>query len=156
MRTAIAIVLAVSSMIALTSIRSGADEAGASNSIKVVVLGFHSNTGEADCVLFGSPEGFPSDSKIAMKRTKSKIVNNQAVCAFTAVAPGDYAVSVFHDENANGVLDRNFIGMPREGVGASNDAAGKLGPPKFEDARFSYKGGQQTLTIHLRYLLAPQ
>lgn len=156
MRTAIAIVLAVSSMIALTSIRSGADEAGASNSIKVVVLGFHSNTGEADCVLFGSPEGFPSDSKIAMKRTKSKIVNNQAVCAFTAVAPGDYAVSVFHDENANGVLDRNFIGMPKEGVGASNDAAGKLGPPKFEDARFSYKGGQQTLTIHLRYLLAPQ
>jgi uncharacterized protein (DUF2141 family) len=155
MRTAIAIALVVGSMIGAISITPQADDVAAANSIKVVVEGFHSNSGEADCVLFGSPEGFPSDSKIAMKRTKSKIVNNQAVCAFTAVAAGEYAVSVFHDENANGVLDRNFIGMPKEGVGASNDAAGKLGPPKFEDARFSYKGGQQTLTIHLRYLLAP-
>jgi len=63
------------------------------------------------------------------------------------------AVSVFHDENGNGKLDRNFIGMPKEGVGASNDAVGTLGPPKFDDARFSYKGGAQSLTIHLRYLL---
>jgi uncharacterized protein (DUF2141 family) len=154
-RIAIAIALVPGWLPGVNIPAARADEAGASNSIKVVVQGFHSNAGEADCVLFGSPEGFPSDSKIAMKRTRSKIVNNQAVCAFTAVAPGDYAVSVFHDENANGVLDRNFIGMPKEGVGASNDAAGKLGPPKFEDARFSYKGGQQTLTIHLRYLLAP-
>jgi uncharacterized protein (DUF2141 family) len=155
MKTAIAIVLVLGSMIGAISIAARADDVAAANSIKVVVEGFHSNAGEADCVLFGSPEGFPSDSKIAMKRTKSKIVNDQAACVFTAVQPGDYAVSVFHDENANGVLDRNFIGMPKEGVGASNDAAGKLGPPKFEDARFSYKGGQQTLTIHLRYLLAP-
>ena len=59
------------------------------------------------------------------------------------VAPGDYAVSVFHDENSNGKLDRNFMGMPKEGVGKSNDAAGHFGPPKYDDARFSYKGGQQ-------------
>ncbi len=155
MRTATAIALIVSSIVGASLIGARADDAGAANSIKVVVLDFHSNSGEADCVLFGSPQGFPSDSKIAMKKTRSKIVNRQAACIFTAVPPGDYAVSVFHDENANGILDRNFIGMPKEGVGASNDAAGKLGPPKFDDARFTYKGGQQTLTIHLRYLAAP-
>jgi uncharacterized protein (DUF2141 family) len=155
MRMVVAIALVLSCVVGATARCDSAEDAGASNSIKVVVVGFHSDNGEADCVLFGSPEGFPSDSKIAMKKTKSKIENRQAVCTFDGVAPGDYAVSVFHDENANGTLDRNFIGMPKEGVGASNDAAGKLGPPKFEDARFTYKGGQQTLTIHLRYLVAP-
>jgi uncharacterized protein (DUF2141 family) len=37
--------------------------------------------------------------------------------AADAVTPGDYAISVFHDENSNGKLDRNFMGMPKEGVG---------------------------------------
>jgi uncharacterized protein (DUF2141 family) len=155
MRTVIAIVVVLCSMVGERSVAARAEDAGASNSIKVVVEGFHSNSGEADCVLFGSPEGFPSDSEIAMKRTKSKIENKQAVCVFDGVVAGDYAVSVFHDENANGKLDRNLVGIPKEGVGASNDAAEKLGTPKFDDARFAYKGGQQTLTIHLKYLPAP-
>jgi len=47
---------------------------------------------------------------------------------FPGVAPGRYAVSVFHDENSNGKMDTNFIGIPREGVGASNNAKGHLGP----------------------------
>ena len=90
-----------------------------------------------------------------MKRTKSKIEHEQAVCTFAGIAPGDYAVSAYHDENANGKLDRNLVGMPKEGIGASNDASGTMGSPKFKDARFTYKGGQQTLTIHLKYLMAP-
>lgn len=155
MRTAIASVLILCSVVGGRFVAARAEDAAASNSIKVVVVGFHSDSGEADCVLFGSPEGFPSDSKIAMQRIKSRIRNRQAVCTFSGISPGEYAVSVFHDENANGILDRNLIGMPKEGVGASNDAAGKLGPPKFDDARFAYKGGLETLTIHLRYLAAP-
>lgn len=155
MRTVIAIAVMLGCMMVATAMGDSAEGADASNSIKVLVVDFHNNEGEADCVLFGSPEGFPSDSKIAMKRTKSKIENRQAVCIFSGVSPGDYAVSVFHDENANGILDRNLIGIPKEGVGASNDAVAKSGPPKFDDARFSYQGGQQTLTIHLKYLTAP-
>ena len=132
-----------------------AQQAVPSNSLKVVVVGLHSNDGEVDCALFGSADGFPGDSSKAGKTTKGKIENGKAVCTFAGVAPGDYGVSVFHDENGNGNLDRNFMGMPKEGVGASNDAAGHFGPPKFDDARFGYKGGPLTLTIHLRYLLAP-
>lgn len=154
-RTAMAIAFALSSMIGVSSIGAWAEDSGASNSIKVVVVGLHSNDGEVDCALFGSADGFPGDSTKAIKNTKSKIENGQAVCTFSGVACGDYGVSVFHDENGNGKLDRNFMGMPKEGVGASNDAAGHFGPPKFDDARFSYKGGPQALTIHVRYLLAP-
>ena len=42
--------------------------------------------------------------------------------------------------------------MPKEGVGASNDAAGSFGPPRFDDARFTYSGGVKAVTIHIRYL----
>ncbi len=154
-RTTITIALVLSWVVGATAVGARAEDAGGSNSLKFVVVGLHSNTGEVDCALFASAEGFPGDTGKAIKTTKSKIENGQGVCAFSGVAPGDYAASVFHDENGNGKLDRNFMGMPKEGVGASNDAAGSFGPPKFDDARFSYKGGAQSLTIHVRYLIAP-
>jgi uncharacterized protein (DUF2141 family) len=56
------------------------------------------------------------------------------------------------DENSNGKLDTNFIGMPREGAGASNDAKGHMGPPKFGAASFPYRGERLEFTIHVNYL----
>ncbi len=50
---------------------------------------------------------------------------------------GDYAVRVMHDENDNGELDSNMIGIPREPWGTSNDAKGSFGPPSWDDAKFS-------------------
>jgi len=50
---------------------------------------------------------------------------------------GKYAVSVFHDENSNGKLDTNFLGIPREGVGASNNAKGHFGPRNSARQRFN-------------------
>jgi uncharacterized protein (DUF2141 family) len=66
----------------------------------------------------------------------SSISYGQSVCEFVGVASERYAVSVFHDENSNGKLDRNLLGIPREGVGASNNAVGHFGPLKFDDAAF--------------------
>jgi uncharacterized protein (DUF2141 family) len=153
MKTAIAIGFLMSSLIAASTV--GAQAPAAANSVKVIVVGLHSNDGEVDCALFNSADGFPDDASKAIKTVKSKIENQQATCTFVDVAPGDYAVSEFHDENGNGKLDRNFIGMPKEGVGASNDAAGHMGPPKFEDARFKFNGWFAVMTIHTRYLIAP-
>ena len=50
---------------------------------------------------------------------------------------GPLAVATFHDENDNGKLDFNFIGIPKEGTGASNNAASPFGAPKFIDAKVS-------------------
>ena len=51
--------------------------------------------------------------------------------------PGEYAVSVFHDVNDNGKLDKNFLGIPTEPYGFSNNVKGTFGPPKFADAKFT-------------------
>jgi uncharacterized protein (DUF2141 family) len=53
---------------------------------------------------------------------------------------GKYAIASYHDENGNGKLDTNAMGIPEEGYGFSNDARGVFGPPKFEDAVFEFDG----------------
>jgi uncharacterized protein (DUF2141 family) len=51
---------------------------------------------------------------------------------FAGLAPGDYAVQIFHDENGNGDIDTNAFGIPKEGYAFSNRAVGQFGPPKFD------------------------
>lgn len=56
------------------------------------------------------------------------------VIAVPGVPKGTWAVLVYQDENGNGELDRNFIGIPKENYGFSRDAASKFGPPGFDEA----------------------
>jgi uncharacterized protein (DUF2141 family) len=129
-----------------------AQSAPATNLIRVEISGLHSDKGQAVCALFTSAKDFPKNPQNAIARTQSAIAHGRAVCEFAAVGPGRYAVSVFHDENANGKLDTNFMGIPREGVGASNNAIGHFGPPKFDAAAFSYSGGTIDLAITITYI----
>jgi uncharacterized protein (DUF2141 family) len=64
---------------------------------------------------------------------------------------GVYALVVIHDEDSNGKLNTNWLGIPTEGYGFSNNAKGLLGPPKFPAASFSYDGRSVDLTISLHY-----
>jgi len=124
----------------------------AENVIHVEVSGFRNDNGQLLCALFSSAEAFPKKPEKAVARLTAKIGEQRAICDFVGVAAGTYAISVVHDENSNGKLDTNFIGTPREGVGASNDAKGHMGPPKFAAASFRYEGGRLELKIHVKYL----
>ena len=130
----------------------GQTPAPAENVIHVEISGLRSDKGQMLCALHSSADAFPKKADKAVARLTAKIAERQATCDFAGVAPGTYAVSVVHDENSNGKLDTNFIGMPREGVGASNDAKGHMGPPKFDAASFPYRGGRLELKIHIHYL----
>ena len=122
------------------------------NRIRVEIEGLRNDKGQVVCALFSSAEGFPRNEDKAVAHLKRDIAHGQAFCEFPDIAAGTYAVSVFHDENSNGKLDTNFMGIPREGVGASNNAAGHFGPPKFSAAAFQFSGGEVDLKIHINYL----
>jgi uncharacterized protein (DUF2141 family) len=66
---------------------------------------------------------------------------------------GRYAVQAFLDENGNGEVDRALFGIPKEGVGFSNDAKIRLGPPKFAEAVFAFDGNARTIRLNLRYFM---
>jgi uncharacterized protein (DUF2141 family) len=62
-----------------------------------------------------------------------------------------YAIAAIHDENRDGKLETDWMGVPKEGYGFSNNAKGRLGPPSFEAASFSYNGQSLNITITLEY-----
>lgn len=68
------------------------------------------------------------------------------------VAPGSYAVQVFHDDTGRGVIHQGLFGIPREGIGFSNDARLHLRGPKFDEAAVATTGGTTHIGLRLRYL----
>src|SRR5262249_16924784 len=120
--------------------------------VHVEISGLHNDKGQVMCALFSSAAGFPKDYSKAIARTKSEISGGHAVCEFSGISAGTYAVAVFHDENSNGILDTKLMGIPREGVGTSNNAKGHFGPPKFDAAAFRFSGGRMEIKIQITYL----
>jgi uncharacterized protein (DUF2141 family) len=102
------------------------------------------------CALFRDANSWQKPDK-ALKTAKASIERTSAVCEFPDLSPGTYAVSTYHDENGNGKLDTNFIGKPKEGTGASNDAKGSMGPPKFDGAKFDLDTRDKSIVIHMSY-----
>jgi uncharacterized protein (DUF2141 family) len=119
--------------------------------IHVDVEGLRSDRGQVVCALYSSADGFPKDANKVRARIQLAASGRRGVCDFTGLQPGTYAVALFHDENSNGKLDTNFMGVPHEGTGASNNAKGHLGPPKFSDAVFRFSGGRLQLKITVNY-----
>lgn len=120
--------------------------------IHVKVLNIRNRNGTVDCALFDSPAGFPREFLHSAQNVMViKIRNTAARCDFEAIPPGSYALAVIHDQNSNGKLDTNLVGMPTEGYGFSNDAKAPIGTPSFSAAAFPYNGHTLEMTISLHY-----
>lgn len=116
----------------------------------VHVEGARNTRGLMRVSLFDSVAGFPERSERAVRTASVAVSQPTTDVAFDGVPAGMWAVAVLHDENENGRLDRNLFRIPREGVGASNDAV-RFGPPKFDDARVAVPADGVELLIRLHY-----
>lgn len=97
------------------------------------------------------PDNFPDciDDAQAITRSIPAAAPN---IALTGLSPGDYAIAVIHDENANARLD-TFAGIPKEGVGFSRNPKFTFGPPRFAAARFMLNGDADRQQVRMRYFL---
>lgn len=122
------------------------------DTLTVNASGLKSDRGAVRCALYGAKlaDDFPTNPKRA-QQVRAPIKARGATCQFTGLAPGDYAVAIFHDEDDDSVLDTNFVGIPKEGMGASRDPKGSFGPPSFDDAKISYRGGALTISVKIGY-----
>jgi uncharacterized protein (DUF2141 family) len=119
--------------------------------VAVTVRGFRSRAGSLRVKLVSDAEGFPgSDAHVAAKR-RVAIDAPAVTVAFEGIAPGDYAVVALHDEDDDAELDRTFLGLPDEGLGFSNGARVRFGPPSFADARFALGEDGAEIAIELQY-----
>jgi uncharacterized protein (DUF2141 family) len=96
---------------------------------------------------------YPSASsfrKDAIRQVKVPATVGAMVLKFSDLAPGEYAIAVFHDANDNGKLDTNLMGMPKEAYGFSVIEKSLSGPPSWEDVKFTLTNDGASLAISLR------
>lgn len=130
---------------ALAAALMGACACAQALDLTVEIKGAANTEGHVSAALFGAAEGWLKQPLVGQRQPAGDSVR----LVFRNLQPGRYAVSALHDENMNGKLDSNPIGMPIERYGFSRNARGQFGPPSFADAAFELTT-DQTLVITLR------
>jgi uncharacterized protein (DUF2141 family) len=115
-------------------------------SLTVVVVDLEGDEGQVVIALLDSAEAYEKET-VAFRSATPKISGGRASTTFEDIVHGTYALKVFHDKNGNGELDTNFMGLPKEHFGFSNNAMGRFGPPKFERAKFVFDSPHMTMEI---------
>ena len=137
---------------ASTGAASAALAGSAPTSILIEIAGLRSNHGQIMACMTANPKAFPDCQKDPQALHLTAPAINGETVQFKSVQPGRYAIALFHDENANGRMDKMMI-MPREGFGFSRDAPLQFGPPKFGAASFAVGHAQVRTSIKVRYIL---
>jgi len=101
------------------------------------ITGFENDEGSVKIALANSKEEYQTKGK-AFKTAIVLINENETQHIFEDLPFGNYAIKLFHDENNNGEMDTNFLGIPSEDYGFSNNAKGSFGPASWEDAQFKF------------------
>lgn len=117
-------------------------------SVKVVTVTVPNATSNKGTIKFGlhTKETFLKSKPMLI--AEGKIENGKSTIVFKDVAPGEYAVTCFHDKNDNGIMDFESNGMPKEDYGASNNVM-NFGPPQYHDAKFTIGDKDVSLEIRL-------
>ncbi len=131
---------------------SSSAKAVPTSTLSVTVSGLKNQRGQVCLSLFASGKGFPG-SKGAVQTQCIKATATTLVVEFPNFKFGNYAVAVFHDTNGSGILHRNFLGIPTEEFGFSQNPTILTGAPKFEDAAVFVAGPQTKIEIQLQTFL---
>lgn len=125
---------------------------GQNGTIIITVTNFKSQKGLVLCCLNNKEDGFPGKQNKAVSCQKIGITGSTMQLTFLNVLPGTYAVAAYHDENNDGTLNTNFLGIPKEGVGVSNNKMRTFSAPKYNDAKFVLPAnGEIKMEIKLKY-----
>lgn len=108
-----------------------------------------SKKGHLYLTLFNKENGYPENENALMSKYV-KVVGDIMTITFSDLQNGMYAINVLHDENSNRKIDTNFIGIPNEGYGFSNNPW-LLGPPSFDKTKFKFEKHDMELTIQMKY-----
>jgi len=121
--------------------------AAARRTLELNVSGFEHDQGHVVAKLFRRGDGAPKGP--GYKKLVRNIHDRRASIAFPDVPYGTYAVFLFHDENGNGTVDHNMLGIPTEPLGFSNGFKVSLfsGVPDFDDLKFEFTLNSRPLAI---------
>ena len=112
--------------------------------LTIDVQGIGVDQGEIQLALYDNASAW---MKKAVKFGRAPAKKGSVLLTISDIPQGEYAISMYHDENGNGKMDSNAIGIPIEPYAFSNDAMGSFGPPKFDQAKFKLDADKKTIVI---------
>ena len=126
----------------------GATASGAAGELTIRVTGIKAAAGAVRVAVYARSGDFPDESAAIAKAAIAAVIPE--IRHGFELPPGRYAVAVFHDRNGNERLDENFVGVPKEPYGFSNNVRGRLRAPSFAEAAFALGADPLDLAIEIR------
>lgn len=114
----------------------------------VTINNVRSDSGQVRIALFNSPETYLKNS---FRSERMSATGQNCVFVIDQLPYGEFTFTVHHDENANGKMDKNFLGMPKEGYAFSNDARASFGAPSFGDCTLKLEASEMSVLVKLNY-----
>ena len=122
------------------------------NKLSLSITNLRNNKGHVLISVYKDGVGYPEELDKAVRRAKLTITNKTASVSFAGLASGNFAIAILHDENNDGKMNTNFLGIPKEGYGFSNNVMGTFGPPTFSKASFQYNANLiKSIVINTKY-----
>jgi len=136
----------------MTAIAAPAAAAESRGALKVDISNLRHTEGQVLVSLYSRAEGFPRDHEaIYREMTLHNISSESVSVSFDDLPHGEYAVAILHDENRNFDMDYNFLNLPKEGYGFSNNVKPRLKAPSFEAAKLTLAGPIKVIEISVHY-----
>lgn len=120
--------------------------------LNLLVSGLNNSKGNLMLAIYDNPQAFPSHPDLAFRLGKVKAMEGSMGIGFPEFKPGIYAIAVFQDENENGKLDTNIVGMPKEPFGFSNNPKINFRAPTFDEAKIELHSSEQAFPIQLNHM----
>jgi uncharacterized protein (DUF2141 family) len=127
---------------------AGADTLG---DVDLEIVGLRNTKGVVLAGLYNSARGF-GDGRHAFRYARAPVTGRTVRVSFPRLPPGEHAILVIHDEDDDGTLDTNWLGIPSEGYGASRNDLPTFSAPKWKDNRFPLAAGElKRVQIRIKY-----
>jgi len=121
--------------------------------VEVTITGIRSDKGQIAIGVFKDNETFQKEDAFLDKQFVKKDISEGKMMVKFSLDPGIYGLSLLDDENSNGKMEYNFLGIPKEGFGFSDYYHKGITKPKFDAFKFSISNGQtKKITIKIRYM----
>ena len=126
----------------MMSLMAFVNQVKAQNSLTVSINQIKNKSGNISIGIFNKKEGFLKEG-FQLAKTKVRVADSSVSYTFKNLPKGYYAVAVFHDENSDNQCNLNFIGIPKESYGFSNNFRPKLSAPNFNQTKFFVDGNRE-------------
>ena len=116
--------------------------------VTVKITGLRSEKGQVKIAVFNSSASWLGDHPAYSSTIE--VDSRSVLWQLTGVPYGEYGLAVFHDENKNGKMDKNVLGVPQEAYGFSNNMRVIFGPPKWEKSKVVVNGATTDIAIEVK------